>query len=142
MRNLCACLLVVPLLAGCQYLTDPIPTCADNATLDGVREIIGKHILGEGSAAPSIDLLRERLTFNYPHATKLEENIERYSCAAVLSISGGSQKHEIQITYDSQLDDSGNHLIDVTGINVLEAAVIKDAFSLPDPQRALPAQGR
>ena len=133
--RICACLLATAALAGCGYLEDPLPKCSDDATLDLVREIVGEHALGE-SPRPSADVLRKRLTFHYPHATKLEENIRKYSCEAKLIVSGASQPHEIRLTYESQLDDAGDHLVQVSGINLLDAFAIKAALSVPEPQVA------
>lgn len=129
----CGFLLAFCLLTGCQYLSDKTPTCSDDVTLDLARQIIGEMTL-DGSPLPSSEALRNRLTFNYPHATKLEENIRKYSCEAHLIVVGESQKHKIELTYTSQLDDSGNHLVEVSGITVLDAAVVKAALSLAPPK--------
>lgn len=127
-------ILALCLLTGCQYLTNSTPTCSDETTLSLVRQILGEMVLDD-SVIPANDVLSNRLTFNYPRATKFEENIRKYSCEAQLIVIGeGSQKHEIEISYSSQVDDTESHLVGVSGISFADAAIIKVALLLPQPQ--------
>lgn len=121
-------LLGAGLLAGCKWLSQPLPTCSDDSTLDLVRQILAEHALGT-SALPPGEHLRKRLTFRYPHATKLEENIRKYSCEADLLIVGDVGTHEVRLAYESQIDDAGDHLVQVGGISLLDVSSIRAVLS-------------
>lgn len=115
-------------------MTDQIPKCSDESTLDLVREILAENTLKE-SNIPSTLILRSRMRFDYPHPTKLEENIKKYSCEANLIVIKGSQEHEIRVAYESQLDDSENHLVTVLNIISGDLEAIKEALTYQEPLR-------
>lgn len=126
-------LLGAGLLAGCKWLSQPLPKCSDDSTLDLVRKILAEHALGT-SALPPVEQLRKRLIFRYPHATKLEENIRKYSCEADLVIVSNAETHEVRLEYESQIDDAGDHLVQVGGISLLDASSIRAVLSsVPAP---------
>ena len=133
-------ILALCMLSSCQYLTNSTPTCSDDATLSLVRQILGEMVL-DGSAMPTNEVLSNRLTFDYPRATKLEENIRKYSCEAKLIVIGeNSQKYEIELSYSSQVDDTDSHLVEVSGISFIDVAIIKSALLLPQQQTPEPSE--
>ena len=130
-RNLIAvCVLSAGFVAGCEYLGLSAPDCAADSTLDLVREIIAENVL-EKTGVPAKETLRKRLAFEYPRATKLEENIKKYSCEANLLVDANGGKSKIAIAYTSQAAGE-SHLVSVDGISVLDAALLKEVLSRPE----------
>jgi hypothetical protein len=117
------------LLSGCQMLSNEPPACSDEATLGLVRQIIAEKV-GGMTSLPSADMLSQRLRIGLPHATRLEENIRKYTCEATLAV--GDAPGELDIGYSSQLDDAGDHLVEVSGINLLDASLIKAGLAAPE----------
>lgn len=124
-------------LIGCEYEGASVPKCSDEATLNLVREIVAEQVL-DGSPLPETDALRNKLTFNYPRATKLEENIKKYSCEARMVVDTESGKQEIPLVYESQLDDAGDHLVQVLGVDLPSLAAIKQAILATAPSAVIP----
>lgn len=95
-------------LAGCSKQP---PKCSDEATFDLVRSIILGQIGGiEGASAKEI---AQNMKMLLPRASTFEKEIKKYSCEAKLEVGG---QYELPITYASQLDDAGEHLVLVNGI--------------------------
>lgn len=101
---------------GCNEIAQVVtPTCSDETTLTLVRQILSENIAETGRELPPEEL-EKRLTFTLPHATKLEENIRKYSCEATLIAKNKSTEHKMSLEYESQLDDNNNHLVQITNI--------------------------
>jgi hypothetical protein len=128
------------LIAGCgavdkavdTAVTPSTPKCSDESTLDLVRQIVGKMVKGDDdNDHPYPDaILKKHLLFELPVATKLEENIHKYSCEArlvLVGINGAQQK--IGIEYTSQLDDQNDQLGAVSGMSQLDALTIAEVLN-------------
>lgn len=88
------------------------PKCSDNETISLVRQIIFEQIGGsEGLTEKEI---KENLKVELPRASAFDEKIKKYSCEAKL-IAG--DMYQLPITYESQADDKGQHIVSVGGIN-------------------------
>lgn len=57
--------------------------------------------------------IKENLKVDFPRAGAFDEKIKKYSCEAKL-IAG--DMYQLPITYESQLDDKGQHIVSVGGI--------------------------
>ena len=113
------------LLAGCSALAPQVPKCSDVETLDLARQIIIDSMSELGKITLTTEQLRTVLPIGMPHATKLEENIKKYSCQATLELPvDQSTVYRIPIEYTSQLDDSDQHLVYVTGIEEQHALAL------------------
>ncbi len=87
------------------------PKCSDDETATLVRKIILDQI--GGSEGLSEKEIKENMKIEYSRASAYDEKIKKYSCEAKL-IAGNS--YQLPITYESQLDDKGQHIVSVGGI--------------------------
>lgn len=100
--------LVATSIAGCAK--EP-PKCSDEDTFSLVRSILLDQIGGrEGLTKKEI---QDNLKIEFARPSAFDEKIKRYSCEAKL-VAGGL--YELPITYETQLDDSGDHIVAVGGI--------------------------
>lgn len=123
---------MVSLLAAC---TKEPPKCSDDQTLSLAKKAVLEQILkaeqnnilanilitvtqGGLSSAIKNGLsekeIQDNMKFELPRAIAFDEKIKKYSCDAQL-IAGDGVK--VPITYDSQLDDKGQHLVFVNRIS-------------------------
>jgi hypothetical protein len=101
---------------GCNEIAQVVtPTCSDETTFTLVRQILSDNIV-DADHQLSPEELKKRLTFTLPHATKLEENIRKYTCEATLTARSESSVHKMSLVYESQLDDNHNHLVQITNL--------------------------
>lgn len=112
-------------LAICLLATacsEELPKCADESTLDLVRQIMFERVniknLGENE-------MRTLIKFEYPRATGFDEKIKKYSCDAKL-IAGDSI--QLPITYESQIDDKNQHLVGLEGISTMDRYAVERAI--------------
>lgn len=99
---------VVSFLAACGK--EP-PKCSDEDTFSLVRKIILDQLGGgEGLSEKEI---KDNMKIEFPRASAFDEKIKKYSCEAKLTVGG---MYELPITYESQLDDKGQHVVSVGGI--------------------------
>lgn len=114
--------LIAVFIGGCGK---EAPKCSDDETSSLVRKIILDQIGGsEGLTEKEI---RENLKIELPRASAFDEKIKKYSCEAKL-VAGNT--YQLPITYESQLDDKGQHIVAVGGISrrdlfVVQAGVIE-----------------
>lgn len=99
---------IATLLGGCGK--EP-PKCSDDDTISLVRKIVLDQI--GGSEGLSEKEIKENLKIDLPRAGAFDEKIKKYSCEAKL-IAG--DMYQLPITYESQLDDNGQHIVSVGGI--------------------------
>lgn len=103
---------LIAMLSGCSK--EP-PKCSDEGTIRLARQIIVGNIGGlEGATEEEI---KHNLVFELPRATAYDEKILKYSCSAKL-LAGGLPG--IEIIYESQLDDSGQHIVGVGGLTMTD----------------------
>lgn len=96
------------LLGACGKET---PKCSDDDTYSLVTKIVLGHLGGgEGLSEKEI---KENIIIEYPRATAFDEAIKKYSCEAKLIVGG---KYSVPITYASQIDDKGQHIVSLGGI--------------------------
>ena len=120
--------------SGCNQIAQVVtPTCSDDTTLTLVRKIISENI-ADANHQLSQEELKKRLTFNLVHATKLEENIRKYTCEATLIVSNGSDEYKKNLEYESQLDDADNHLVMIINLTNGDALAIKPIITASDSQ--------
>ena len=124
-----AAVLVAGVSVGCSLLGPQVPKCSDDETLDLVRQIIADSVGASGNNEIPIEVLRNALKIELPHATSLEENIKKYTCKAnlVIAVGGGQQKMEIEFT--SQLDDKDQHLVHAGGMTGNDQLLLLSAVS-------------
>jgi uncharacterized protein YecT (DUF1311 family) len=100
--------MVVSVLAACGK--EP-PKCSDDDTFSLVRKIILDQLGGgEGLSEKEI---KDNMKIEFPRASAFDEKIKKYNCEAKLTVGG---MYELPITYESQLDDKGQHIVSVGGI--------------------------
>lgn len=132
---------VVSVLAACGK--EP-PKCSDDDTFSLVRKIILDQLGGgEGLSEKEI---KDNMKIEFPRASAFDEKIKKYNCDAKLTVGG---MYELPITYESQLDDKGQHIVSVGGIRrgdlfALQAGMIEGikksrAETLTKPAEAPPA---
>lgn len=97
------------LLAGCAK--EP-PKCSDPETLSLVRKIILDQIGGSDGVTETE--IQDNMKFELPRASGYDEKVKKYTCSGKL-IAGDS--YQLPITYESQLDDKGDHIVFVDGIS-------------------------
>jgi hypothetical protein len=101
-------LLLVLGLSGCK---DNVPKCSDDDTLSLVKKILAEQI-GESDGANTAEMTAQ-MVIQLPRASAYTESIKKYECEAKL-LAGGT--YELPITYESQIDDNGQHIVAVGGI--------------------------
>lgn len=124
-----ACSVSMIVVSGCNLLETPIPNCSDRTTLDLARSVIGKAALGRATQQGEMDVLKRTMSFDYPRAEKLEENIKKYTCSAQLVIMAASGSRTIDISYTSQIADNREHIVGVNGIPLWESKFIRNAIA-------------
>lgn len=115
--------------SGCHLLETPIPNCSDQKTLDLARSVIAKAVLDRAVRQEEMEALKRTISFSYPRATKLEENIKKYSCSAQMLVMGTSESQTIDISYTSQIADDKDHIVGINGIQLWEAEFIRSAIA-------------
>lgn len=136
---------IVALLIGCSK--EP-PKCSDDSTIKLVRQIILNNM--GGSEGLSEKEIQDNMKIEYPRASAFDEKIKKYSCEAKL-IAGGA--YELPITYESQIDDKGQHIVAVGGLRtgdlvILKAGIVEAIMksrttkseATPQPQQPQPTQ--
>jgi len=119
------------------------PKCGDDETLDIIRKIIleqidqfyalpSNHWMGggdwfKGSKSLTDKEIKDNLKFETPQATGYDKDIKKYSCEVKL-VAGG--QWELPISYESLLDDKGQHLVNIDGaasskLDYITSALIK-----------------
>jgi len=132
------------LILGC---SKQVPKCSDDDTITLVRKIIFDQI--GGSEGLTDKEIQENMKFALPRATAHDEKIKKYSCEAKL-IAGNTI--ELPISYASQLDDQGQHIVSVGGISRGDLLVVLSAIkesliktrapkseAIPEPAKATPS---
>lgn len=131
-------LLITITLGACdQFAKVTTPKCSDEATLKLVREIISENFVDLDRQLSPQDL-EKRLSLTLVHATKLEENIRKYSCEATLTATNGTEQHEMNLSFESQLDDDSNHLVKVLNVSAFDAEILNTLLSRQDAPPAKP----
>ena len=119
-------MLMASLLAGC---AKEIPKCSDEDTFGLIRNIMTEQFFKEfmnADAKHTSDEVTRAIRCEFPRADSFDEAVKRYKCDAKMLIGDTT----IPITYESQLDDSGNHLVSVgafTGADRLALAMALEA---------------
>lgn len=103
---------LIAMLSGCSR--EP-PKCSDEGTVSLARQIIVDNIGGLKGATE--DEIKQNLVFELPRASAYDEKIRKYSCSAKL-LAGGMPG--IEIIYESQLGDSGQHIVGVGGLTMAD----------------------
>lgn len=112
-----AAVALTALLAACSK--EP-PKCADERTAALVRGIILDQIGGSNGFTEKE--IKENLRLDFPRATSFDEKIRKYICEARL-VAGDA--YQLPIGYESQLDDSNEHIVSVERIRYVDLAYIK-----------------
>lgn len=113
--------LAAALLTGCAKSP---PKCSDEGTFTLIRQIIVDQIGGREGVTD--EELKENMKIELPRASAFDEKIKKYTCEAKL-VAGGTI--ELPITYESQLDDSSQHIVSVDGISNGDLLQLKIAIS-------------
>ena len=108
-------------IAGCG--SEP-PKCSDEATFALLQQLIVEQIGGRQGASDKE--LRENFKIEFPRPSEYNEKIKRYSCEAKIVVGGTM---EMPISYQSQLDDKGQHIVSVSGITSGDQMVLGFALS-------------
>lgn len=118
---------------GCNEIAQVVtPTCSDEATLALVRKIMSENI-ADADHQLSPEELKKRLALTLVHATKLEENIRKYTCEATLVASDGTAEHKMSLEYESQLDDAHDHLVQILNLTNDDAYAMKPILAAAAP---------
>lgn len=100
---------LVAVITGCGK---DAPKCSDEETIGLVRQIVlGKTGGTDGLSEKEISGL---IKIELPRASGYDEKIKKYSCEGKL-IAGDA--YQLPITYESQVDDKGQHIVSVDGIS-------------------------
>jgi hypothetical protein len=136
---------VAMMMAGCSQSP---PKCSDPDTLKLVKEIILQK-LGSTTELRSMtftDMDRmHAVDIELPRASAFDEAIKKYTCDATLKVK---PDFEMAITYESQLDDNGEHIVGVKGGNVSDLYGLSEALdrvaanSTPKPKSASTAKSQ
>lgn len=87
------------------------PSCSDERTLSLVRDLVMDQIGGrEGLTDAEVS---SNLVFELVRPSAIDEKIRKLSCEARL-VAG--QYYQVPVQYESQLDDSGQHVVRIYGI--------------------------
>lgn len=123
--------LVVILTSGC---TAEPPKCADEQTILLVKKILIENIVvPEGMGNQEIN---ESLKFTFPLATAYDDKIKKLDCEAKIDLA---DKFEIPVTYYSQLDDNGQHIVTVGGMKKSSLSAIEVGLSMISEKNDLEA---
>jgi len=134
---------IATFLIGC---SKEVPKCSDDRSTTLVRKIILDQI--GGSEGLSEKEIQENMKIEFPRASAFDEKIKKYSCEAKL-VAGDA--YQLPITYDSQLDDKGQHIVSVRGISGADLFGVKSGLiegikksratkseAAPQPQQTVP----
>jgi len=113
-------LVLIVCLSGC---TGSVPKCGDEDTIALVKNIVTQQ-MGEDSEATAAEM-KAQLVVEYPRASGFKESIKKYECEARL-VGGGT--YQLPITYESQIDDGGQHVVAVGGIGRGDLAQLEFAI--------------
>lgn len=119
MRHLFALMCSFMVIAQLTSCTKGVPKCGDDETIALVKDIVAKQI----SEQATLDDFKAQMAVDFPRASGFNEAIKKYDCEAKL-IAGGTW--QLPITYESQIDDNGQHIVAVGGIgsgDLLQVAV-------------------
>ncbi|MDD4930188.1 MAG: hypothetical protein PHP85_13050 [Gallionella sp.] len=112
-----AATVMAALLSACSKTP---PKCSDDETIDLVRKIIMQQmdstVIGDDNKLSETEI-QENMKIELPRAQAFDEKIRKYSCEAKL-VAGG--EIQLPITYESQLDDQGQHVVFVGGISMAD----------------------
>ncbi len=117
------------LLVGC---AKEAPKCSDPETLSAVRGIIVGQFGTENPAAKLSKKDRdEKIQIQNPRAESFDEKIKKYSCEANLLIAFRPSGESLQmpIKYESQLDDSKEHLVFIKNVMQRDMFILAVAFN-------------
>lgn len=120
------------LLAACSK--EP-PKCSDDKTIALVRQIIigqiggseglSEKVIQGGIEGISEKEIQENLKVEFPRASSFDEKIKKYRCEAKMTAGG---TYEVPITYDSQLDDNGQHIVAVGGMSMGDFILLRGSL--------------
>lgn len=113
-------LVLIACLSGC---TDSVPKCGDDDTIALVKNIVAQQ-MGEDDQATAAEM-KAQMVVEYPRASGFNESIKKYECEARL-VGGGT--YQLPITYESQIDDGGQHVVAVGGIGRGDLAQLEFAI--------------
>lgn len=100
------------------------PKCGDDETIELARKIILEQVGGlEGYASEKE--IQDNIKIELPRAKAYDGKIKKYSCAAQLEVVGLLQ---LPITYESQLDDNGQHVVSFGGIRRGDLSLIQSGL--------------
>jgi hypothetical protein len=120
-------LLAVSLSAFMAACSNQPPKCSDAATLTLVRNILIKNLTEFDGTLK--DKFENSFEFKFPRATSHDDAIRKYSCETTV-VAGKSLEMDFQ--YESQIDDSGNHLVILLGISKLKLNQLSDSLHQDD----------
>lgn len=101
-------LFVCASIVGCG---DTVPKCGDEDTISLVKQIASKQIAELGDLTENEVVAQ--LSLEYPRASSFDAAIKKYECEGRL-ISAGT--YQLPITYETQLDDNGEQIVAVSGM--------------------------
>lgn len=137
-------------ITGC---TKEVPKCSDEGTLATAKDLFTEKVADFFADDEDLDVKIDpkeakkfiHIDIKYPLASSYDEKIKKYTCEAQFINSKGSK---IDVTYNSQLDDDGDHVITVNGISLADMEKMKDgviadlksAYGKKQKQPAAPEQ--
>lgn len=120
MSVICMCA-ITTLLSGC---TKEPPKCSDEKTISLVKSIILDMLGGKGD--PAEKDIKDAMKIEFTRATAYDKNIKKYSCEGDLI---ANDTYKLPITYESQLDDNGKHIVAVSRFRNADAVMVTSALA-------------
>jgi hypothetical protein len=111
MKHLIALLILFVLFAQLTGCKESVPKCSDDDTIALVKDIVAKQIDASDKAAS--DEIKAQMVVQFARASGFNEAIKKYDCEAKLIAAG---TYQLPITYESQIDDNGQHIVAVGGM--------------------------
>jgi hypothetical protein len=94
-------LVATTILSACSVKA---PNCSDPQTISQVGSQLPNEIFGKNISPP---VMPDKISIINPLADKFDDKINKYTCSASATI----KNKEIAISYTSQIDDTGKHIV-------------------------------
>lgn len=110
-------LAITMIIAGCSQ--EP-PKCSDPETFAVIRQIIVENLGPDHPVAKlGAAAIEKLIVIQNARASSYDEKVKKFTCDALLVGQGqvGDQPLQINIKYESQLDDSKNHLVSINNLS-------------------------
>ena len=118
-------------IVGLTACSNEPPKCSDPETFALIRQIIIEKLGADHPATKlSAKELEDKLIIQHPRASSYDDKIKKYCCEATLITPSkvNDLQYQLNIEYESQLDDKKQHLVVLKNIRMVDLFRISQAL--------------